>query len=125
MNEEEQKKAEATPEEKPSVETCAERLTSAAEALERVIGKMEAQYEALNQKIDRIIAAVEKPEKKEEVSAAAGRRTVAPLVGRLLAKGGLDDGAALGGDVLEKALRGLTIEQRMVVKAELARAGVV
>lgn len=125
MNEEEQKQTEAKPEEKSAVETCAERLTSAALALERVIGKMEAQYEALNQKIDRIIAAVEKPETKEEVSAAAGRRTVAPLVSRLLSKSGVDEGAALDGEVLEKALRGLTIEQRMAVKSELARAGMV
>ncbi len=129
-----------------SLEQCAAQLSSAAEALERVIGKLEAQYESLNQKIDRIIAtvdkatvekqsAVEKPEEKAAESkpaeakhksvAAEGerveRRTLAPLVGRLLAKGGEVVGMDSG--TLEKALKGLTIEQRMAVKGELARAG--
>jgi phage shock protein A len=124
-----------------SLEQCATQLSSAAEALERVIGKLEAQYESLNQKIDRIIAtvekqsAVEKPEEKaaeskpgeakQETLAAEGerveRRTLAPLVGRLLAKGGEVVGMDSG--TLEKALKGLTIEQRMAVKGELARAG--
>ncbi len=135
MNEEE--KVEET--EKGTVsplEECATRLSGAAEALERVIGKLEAQYESLNQKIDRIIATVEKAtfEKPEEKTAetrqksvlAEGerggeRRTVAPLVGRLLAKGGEVEGMDSG--TLEKALKGLTIEQRMAVKSELARAG--
>ena len=49
---------------KNSNEECAARLGSAAQALERVIGTLEAQYEALNQKIDRIIAVVEKPAAK-------------------------------------------------------------
>jgi hypothetical protein len=121
---------------KAPIEECASQLGSAAQALERVIGKLEAQYEALNQKIDRIIAAVEKePEKKAEAkpekelsAAAAGhgtRKTVAPLVSRLLAKSGVDESAAIDSGVLDKALSSLTVEQRMAVKAELARAGVI
>ena len=56
---------------------CAAQLSSAAQALERVIGKLEAQYEALNQKIDRIIATVEKPaeEKSSEAEVAASSQT--------------------------------------------------
>jgi hypothetical protein len=128
---EEQKAETKTP-----IEECAAQLGSAAHALERVIGKLEAQYEALNQKIDRIIAAVEKePEKRpetkpcRELSAGAAelgmRKTVAPLVSRLLAKSGVDESAAIDSGVLDKALRSLTVEQRMAVKAELARAGVI
>ena len=38
---------------------AAERLASATEALDRVLGKMDAQQEMLNAKVDRIVAAVE------------------------------------------------------------------
>ena len=37
----------------------AERLASAAESLDRVLGRLDAQQEALNTKVDRIVAAVE------------------------------------------------------------------
>jgi hypothetical protein len=37
----------------------AERLANAAEALDRVLGKMEQQQEALSNKVDRIVAAVD------------------------------------------------------------------
>jgi len=132
-------------EKKDSMEECAAQLSSAAQALERVIGKLEAQYEALNQKIDRIIATVEKQAEEkggdEEVAASAertkleaenrelrqraGRKTVAPLVNRLLAKSGVGEGVQIEAGSLEKALGGLTVEQRMAVKAELARAGMI
>ncbi|MGC1477939.1 MAG: hypothetical protein WA804_18975 [Terriglobales bacterium] len=38
---------------------AAERLASATETLDRVLGKMDAQQEMLNGKVDRIVAAVE------------------------------------------------------------------
>ena len=37
----------------------AERLASAAESLDRVLGRLDAQQDALNTKVDRIVAAVE------------------------------------------------------------------
>ena len=37
----------------------AERLATAAESLDRVLGRLDAQQEALNAKVDRIVAAVE------------------------------------------------------------------
>jgi hypothetical protein len=130
---------------------CAAQLGSAAQALERVIGKLEAQYEALNQKIDRIIATVEKPMVEESgeatVSAQAeqvalfemarlenenrelrqrvGRKTLVPLVSTLLAKSGVGEGVQIESGTLEKALGVLTVEQRIAVKAELARAGMI
>ncbi len=133
---------------KDSIQECAAQLGSAAQALERVIGKLEAQYEALNQKIDRIIATVEKqaPEKGDaaELSAGAqteqvvklekenrelrqraGRKTLVPLVSTLLAKSGVSEGVQIEPGTLEKALGQLTIEQRIAVKAELARAGMI
>jgi len=39
--------------------TTAEKLANAAEALDRVLGKLDSQQEALNAKVDRIVAAVE------------------------------------------------------------------
>src|ERR1700746_4115666 len=38
---------------------AADRLASAAETLDRVLGKLDSQQEALNAKVDRIVAAVE------------------------------------------------------------------
>ena len=134
--------------EKNPMEECAAQLGSAAQALERVIGKLEAQYEALNQKIDRIIATVEKQagEKSSESEVAAsaqaeqvtklekenrelrqraGRKTLVPLVSTLLAKSGVGEGTQIESGTLEKALGALTIEQRIAVKAELARAGMI
>ncbi len=137
--------------EKSPVEQCAAQLGSAAEALERVIGKLEAQYEALNQKIDRIIATVEKQASEAEVAAGAerkagreaesevakleaenrelrqraGRRTLVPLVSTLLAKNGVGEGVQIESGTLEKALAALTVEQRIAVKSELARAGMI
>ena len=131
---------------------CASQLSNAAAALERVIGKLEAQYEALNQKIDRIIATVEKlgeelgeeKEQKAEVAAnaegnpllptagkkgapavrvLAERKTLPAVVSTLLAKSGVSEGPQMESSTLDRALGGLTIEQRIAVKAELARAG--
>lgn len=130
---------------KNSLEECAAHLGSAAQALEQVIGKLEAQYEALNQKIDRIIATVEKPaaeeEKKSEISASAqmeklekenrelrqrvGRKTLVPVVSSLLAKSGVGEGMQIEAGTLAQALGTLTVEQRIAVKAELARAGMI
>lgn len=126
---------------------CAAQLSSAAQALERVIGKLEAQYEALNQKIDRIIATVEKQageERKEAELAASGereparlakenrelrqrvgRKTLPAVVSTLLAKNGVGEGVRIESSTLDKALGALTIEQRIAVKAELARAGMI
>jgi hypothetical protein len=127
---------------------CAAQLGSAAQALEQVIGKLEAQYEALNQKIDRIIATVEKPagekSEKAEVEASAqaervnrlatenrelrqraGRKTLPPVVSSLLAKSGVGESVQVESGTLDRALGALTIEQRIAVKAELARAGMI
>jgi len=133
---------------KDPIEECAAQLNSAAQALERVIGKLEAQYEALNQKIDRIIATVEKQAGEEgcepavaasveteratrlekenrELRQRAGRKTLPSMVSTLLAKSGVAEGVQIEVGTLEKALGGLAIEQRIAVKAELARAGMI
>jgi len=126
----------------------AERLASAAEALDRVLGKLDAQQESLNAKVDRIVAAVE--DRPEEIRAETGaadelrqrvteleksntdlkaqaarlmRKTLSPLVSGVLAKG--EDGERVDAATLEKTLQSLSVEQRIAVKAEMARAGMI
>jgi len=57
-------------------------------------------------------------------SAAARRKTLSPMITALLAKEGVEGDALIETPVVEKALAGLSIEQRIAVKAELARAGI-
>ena len=57
-------------------------------------------------------------------SATARRKTLSPMVTALLAKEGVEGDAVIETPIVEKALAGLSIEQRIAVKAELARAGI-
>ncbi len=143
--------------ENTSLAASSERLAAAAEALEKVLGRIEASQQELHLKVDRIIAAIEDkesgPSKEEkereavnaedglgdrlaqverenaELKAQAGRlarKTLSPLVSGLLSKSGLEDSSALiEASALEKALSALSLEQRITVKAELARAGMI
>ncbi len=129
----------------------AERLANAAETLDRVLGKLDAQHEALNAKVDRIVAAVEdqpfdtsEPTRgtdgtrqlearvaelekiNSDLKAQAARmtrKTLSPLVGALLSKSSPD--AGLDPAALDKTLQTLSVEQRIAVKAEMARAGMI
>lgn len=57
-------------------------------------------------------------------TAAAKRKTLSPMVTALLAKEGVEGDTLIDTPIVEKALAGLSIEQRIAVKAELARAGI-
>jgi predicted RNase H-like nuclease (RuvC/YqgF family) len=134
--------------------STAEKLATAAEALDRVLGRLDAQQEALNAKVDRIVAAVE--ESPLELEAEAGRdtektrqlevrvaelektngdlkaqaarmtrKTLSPLVTALLGKNSAEPGDKLDSAMLDKTLQALSIEQRIAVKAEMARAGMI
>jgi IS1 family transposase len=128
----------------------AERLASAAEALDRVLGKMEQQQEALSNKVDRIVAAVDErplyePERAEgnrqlmervaeleksnaDLKAQAARmmrKTLPSTVSAILAKSSEAGSEKLDRGVLDKTLQSLSVEQRIAVKAELARAGMI
>jgi predicted RNase H-like nuclease (RuvC/YqgF family) len=127
----------------------AERLASAAETLDRVLQKLDSQQEVLNAKVDRIVAAVEdrpmgdndpdrarKLEQRvaelekanNELKAQAARmtrKTLSPLVTALLSKGGTEPGDRLDPAVVDKTLQSLSVEQRIAVKAEMARAGMI
>jgi predicted RNase H-like nuclease (RuvC/YqgF family) len=139
-------------ENKEQVMGTAERLASAAEALDRVLAKLDAQQEALNAKVDRIVAAVEERETErsgqdvqageaaslqkrvtelekanEELKAQASRitrKTLSPLVSTLLAKNAGEEDR-VDAATLDKTLQALSVEQRIAVKAEMARAGMI
>jgi ABC-type transporter Mla subunit MlaD len=128
----------------------AERLATAAESLDRVLGRLDAQQEALNAKVDRIVAAVDERSSYEapqeatrqlqervaelersntDLKAQAARmvrKTLPPMVSAILAKGGAETGGEkIEKGVLDKTLQSLSVEQRIAVKAELARAGMI
>jgi hypothetical protein len=66
-----------------------ERVVAAVEKLESAISRIEAQYEALSAKVDRIVACVE--EKVEVKAEASQRKTVSPVIANLLAKSGVEN----------------------------------
>jgi len=129
----------------------AERLATAAESLDRVLGRLDAQQEALNAKVDRIVASVDEREEIEasssdttgqlqervteleksnnELKAQASRmarKTLPPMVSTILAKNGMEaSGEQIDKGMLDKTLQSLSVEQRIAVKAELARAGMI
>jgi hypothetical protein len=122
------------------------KLAEATQAMTAALHNINAQFEGLHAKIDRIVAAVEEDDLqagaedasvREQLAAAekanydlkaqaaqARRKTLSPMVTTLLAKEGVEGDALIEGSLLEKALSGLSVEQRIAVKAELARAGV-
>lgn len=130
----------------------AERLANAAESLDRVLGRLDSQQEAFNAKVEKIAAAVEArspyemsvrgqgtqqlQERMAELeksnadlkaqAARMARKTLPPMVSAILAKScGEDGGEKLDKGVLDKTLQSLSVEQRIAVKSELARAGVI
>jgi predicted RNase H-like nuclease (RuvC/YqgF family) len=131
---------------------AAERLAAATETLDRVLGKLDAQQEMLNAKVDRIVAAVEESisqtterrqaegtgtdlqqrilqleKSNSDLKAQASRmarKTLSPVVSALIGKNEIE-GERLDPAVLNKTLAALSVEQRIAVKAELARAGMI
>jgi len=131
---------------------AAERLAAATETLDRVLGKLDAQQEMLNAKVDRIVAAVEESftqtterrqaeetgtelqqrvaqleKSNSDLKAQASRmarKTLSPVVSALIGKNEIE-GERLDPGVLNKTLAALSVEQRIAVKAELARAGMI
>jgi len=121
-----------------------QRLVAAAEALQKAMIEISAQQAEISAKIDKIVAAIE--EKAEGTTALAveaggiphlpkdgryrapsvthfGRKTLSPMVTMILAKSGVEDGAEVA--MLDKALATLAPEQRIAVKSEMARAGII
>ena len=121
----------------------AERMAAAAEAMQSAVARIEAQNAELAQRVERIIAEVEDPprrhgdteENKGSLDSALraplgmtpgnGRKTIEPIVSVLLAKSGVDVDQKLDAAALDASLATLPVEQRIAVKAQLARAGLI
>jgi len=129
---------------------AATRLAAAAEALENALARIDVNHQELNAKVERIVAAIDETlagrveplavtgvdeltarvseleranaELKAQATRAS-RKTMSPLVTAILAKNEIGEGADSA--VLDKAMASLSIEQRMAVKAEMARAGII
>jgi len=91
-----------------------ERLAAAAGLFERVSAR-EAQLEEQLQEAEATIVAL-----RAEAARSAGRKTAASGVGSLVAKEG---GVAVEAGALDASLRSLSVEQRIAVKSEMMRAG--
>jgi cysteine sulfinate desulfinase/cysteine desulfurase-like protein len=114
------------------VTTSTERLVAAAEALQLALAAISAQQQEIEAKIDRIVAAIEErpllvqannSTLAKEARMGHPRKTLSPMVTMILAKSGVDDVNHTA--VLDKALGTLTPEQRIAVKTEMARAGLI
>ena len=129
--------------------TTSDRLVQAAETLSATLSRLDAQQDALTSKIERIIAAIETDAGEDtesrkaleariaelervnaELKAQAERRavvrkTLPPLVTALLAKSGVEPEEKLDPAMLDKTLGSLSVEQRIAVKAQMARAGLI
>ena len=127
------------------LQAAADRLMEAASALERTVSRMAEQQVALaaeaESQVSRIVATVETQreaelerklaEAEEKIaelvasagSQRAGRKTLPTSMATMLAKQGvLVDSVEAG--AIDGALTSLSIEQRIAVKSELIRAGV-
>jgi len=125
------------------LQAAADRLMEAASALERTVTRMAEQQVALaaeaESQVNRIVATVETQreaelerklaeaeEKIAELVASAqpaGRKTVPTSMATMLAKQGVVMDSVEAG-AIDGALASLSVEQRIAVKSELIRAGV-
>lgn len=127
------------------LQAASDRLMEAAAALERTVARMAEQQVALaaeaESQVTRIVATVESEREAElerklaaaeakiaelVASAAAqpvGRKTVPTAITTMLAKQGVVMDSVEAG-AIDGALSSLSIEQRIAVKSELMRAGV-
>lgn len=129
-------------------ERMAIRMEAAASLFERTAALMEERESERSGEVRKIVAAVEtnqatsreaelakKLESAEHqiaelraqigTQAQSARRTVPAATAQLLAKQGITALESLEAGALDAALNGLSLEQRIAVKAQLLRAGVV
>jgi hypothetical protein len=121
-----------------------ERLQAAAERLEKTVVWLEERQAAVTGDVARIVATVDatadarqrelerKLEEAEQqiaelkaqaASSSSGRKTLPVTTMQLLAKQGIGSVDGLEAGSLDAALTGLSLEQRVAVKAQLIRAG--
>jgi hypothetical protein len=122
---------------------AAERLEAAAERLEKTVAWLEERQSAMTGDVSKIVATVDAhsdakqrelegkleeaeqqiAELKAQAAAANGRKTLPVATMQLLAKQGIGSADGIEAGSLDAALTGLSLEQRVAVKAQLIRAG--
>jgi TolA-binding protein len=121
-----------------------ERLSQVAAALENALARMEERHAALTGDVARISATIDATQREEELvrrldaaerrvaeleaqadRPSAGRATIAAAVPALVAKKPAGEDEAFDPSRLDAALEGLSLEQRIAVKAQLMRTGAI
>lgn len=128
-------------------------IATAIQKMTEIAAQLERRHDEIGTRIDRIVAAVENEqptaariaeleqenaELKQRLAAAspanagtdptmraATRKTLPPLVTTLLAKNGVETDASIETAALDAALVSLPVEQRIAVKSQMARAGLI
>ncbi len=127
-----------------------DRLAGAASLLEQTVGRLEEQHMTMSGQVQKIVATVEQGgqqgagseriyelERKlheavmqiaelraqSAAPASSGRKTVTSATVSLLAKQGISNLDSIEAGSLDAALTALSIEQRIAVKSQLLRAG--
>ena len=120
-----------------------ERLQVATERLEKTVAWLEERQAAMTGDVARIVATVDATadarqrelerkleaaeqqiaELKAQAAASSGRKTLPVATMQLLAKQGIGSVDGLEAGSLDAALTGLSLEQRVAVKAQLIRSG--
>jgi hypothetical protein len=124
----------------------AEKLSAAASLLERMIARLEQREAAATGAVEKIVAEIDgegfserelelerrlaQAEQQiaelraQESKGASVRKTLPATTTQLLAKQGITSLDSLEAGALDAALTGLSLEQRIAVKSQLLRAGV-
>jgi hypothetical protein len=131
-----------------SMERMEARIEAAASLFERAAARIEERESERSGEVQKIVAAVETTRETElqkkldaaeqqigelraqigakaEAQPLSGRRTVPASTAQFLAKQGITTLESLEAGALDAALTGLSLEQRIAVKAQLLRSGVV
>lgn len=125
-----------------SVARMESRLEAAASLFERTVAVLEERESAVTGEVQKIVAAVETSRESElqkkldaaeqqiaelraQMDGKAQRKTVPAATAQFLAKQGIASLESVEAGALDAALSGLSLEQRIAVKAQLLRAGVV
>lgn len=124
----------------------AERLNAAASLLERMAAQLEergmvaAEVQKITAEVDRDVTTEREMElqrrlavaeqqiaemRAQEAKIASTRKTLPATTAQLLAKQGITSLDSIEAGALDAALTGLSLEQRIAVKSQLLRAGIV
>ncbi|HET8637839.1 MAG TPA: hypothetical protein VFL96_13405 [Acidobacteriaceae bacterium] len=130
------------------LQASAEKLAAAASLLERMMERMEQREAEATGDVQKIVAEVDQEAavserelelerrlaraeqqiselRAQESKGASARKTLPATTTQLLAKQGITSVESMEAGALDAALAGLSLEQRIAVKSQLLRAGVV